>query len=149
MLRGGSWNNNHDNARAAFRNHNHPDNRNNNIGFRLVCSAHVLQSFAVRQVPLITVGGMRWRVVGWRGYVRSVRAASFWPAPGAYKREAPPGLAPAALRAYDSRSPEACLIRGGSDSPFGISHSSRLNAWVSAGDGSLHAAPRRTDGGLE
>ena len=36
VLRGGSWNNNQNNARAAFRNHNHPDNRNNNNGFRVV-----------------------------------------------------------------------------------------------------------------
>ena len=36
MLRGGSWNNNADNARAAYRNNNTPDNRNNNLGFRAV-----------------------------------------------------------------------------------------------------------------
>jgi len=35
MLRGGSWNNNAMNARAAYRNNNQPDNVNNNIGFRL------------------------------------------------------------------------------------------------------------------
>jgi len=35
-LRGGSWiNNNPDNFRAAYRNGNDPDNRNNNIGFRI------------------------------------------------------------------------------------------------------------------
>ena len=34
VLRGGSWNNNQDNARCAYRNNNHPQNRNNNIGFR-------------------------------------------------------------------------------------------------------------------
>ncbi|MHB8626985.1 MAG: SUMF1/EgtB/PvdO family nonheme iron enzyme [Aggregatilineales bacterium] len=34
-LRGGSWNNSQNNARSAYRNNNHPDNRNNNIGFRL------------------------------------------------------------------------------------------------------------------
>jgi hypothetical protein len=34
-LRGGSWNNNEDNARVAIRNNNHPNNRNNNIGFRV------------------------------------------------------------------------------------------------------------------
>ena len=39
MLRGGSWNNNPENARAANRNrNNNPDNRNNNIGFRLLRS---------------------------------------------------------------------------------------------------------------
>jgi len=33
--RGGSWNNQTDNLRCAIRNRNHPNNRNNNIGFRL------------------------------------------------------------------------------------------------------------------
>jgi hypothetical protein len=41
VVRGGSWNNNQDNARAAYRNRNNPNNRNNNIGFRVVCSSHV------------------------------------------------------------------------------------------------------------
>ncbi|MFZ4428352.1 MAG: SUMF1/EgtB/PvdO family nonheme iron enzyme [Saprospiraceae bacterium] len=36
VLRGGSWNNNAENCRSANRNNNNPDNRNNNIGFRLV-----------------------------------------------------------------------------------------------------------------
>lgn len=35
---GGAWINNADNLRCAIRNRNHPDNRNNNIGFRLVLS---------------------------------------------------------------------------------------------------------------
>jgi hypothetical protein len=35
-VRGGSWNNNQNNARAAYRNNNHPANRNNNNGFRVV-----------------------------------------------------------------------------------------------------------------
>jgi hypothetical protein len=35
VLRGGSWNNNGRNARSANRNRNTPDNRNQNIGFRL------------------------------------------------------------------------------------------------------------------
>ena len=41
VLRGGSWNNNPDNLRSANRNRNNPDNRNNNIGFRLVCRPHL------------------------------------------------------------------------------------------------------------
>jgi len=45
VVRGGSWNNNRDNARASNRNHNHPDNRNNNIGLRLVCVSHIEQAF--------------------------------------------------------------------------------------------------------
>lgn len=37
VVRGGSWNNdNPDNFRAANRNNNHPDNRNDNNGFRCV-----------------------------------------------------------------------------------------------------------------
>ncbi len=39
MLRGGSWNNNHDNARCAYRNDNNPDNDNDNNGFRLATRA--------------------------------------------------------------------------------------------------------------
>ncbi|MBM4467633.1 MAG: hypothetical protein FJ014_19115 [Chloroflexi bacterium] len=38
VLRGGSWNNNQNNARCAYRNRNNPDNSNNNIGFRVVVS---------------------------------------------------------------------------------------------------------------
>jgi hypothetical protein len=37
LLRGGSWNNNPRNCRSAYRNHNEPDNANNNVGFRVVC----------------------------------------------------------------------------------------------------------------
>ena len=74
VVRGGAWNNNQDNARADYRNHNDPDNRNNNIGFRVVVSSHIhLRPFGYRHVPPITVGGMRWRVAGWRGCVRSAR----------------------------------------------------------------------------
>jgi hypothetical protein len=34
VLRGGSWNSNARNVRAANRNDDHPDNRNSNYGFR-------------------------------------------------------------------------------------------------------------------
>jgi hypothetical protein len=36
VLRGGSWNNDPRNCRSTYRNRNHPDERNDNIGFRLV-----------------------------------------------------------------------------------------------------------------
>jgi hypothetical protein len=36
VLRGGSWNNDPDNLLSSNRNNNHPDNRNDNIGFRVV-----------------------------------------------------------------------------------------------------------------
>ncbi|RDH84386.1 MAG: hypothetical protein DIZ78_12275 [endosymbiont of Escarpia spicata] len=34
VIRGGSWNNKARNCRSAYRNWNHPDKRNNNLGFR-------------------------------------------------------------------------------------------------------------------
>jgi hypothetical protein len=34
VIRGGSWNNEPRNVRAAYRNRNAPENRNNNLGFR-------------------------------------------------------------------------------------------------------------------
>jgi hypothetical protein len=42
VVRGGSWNNNDNNARADYRNNRNPNNRNNNIGFRVVGFVHVL-----------------------------------------------------------------------------------------------------------
>ena len=41
VLRGGTFNNNARNVRCAYRNNNDPDNRNNNIGFRVVLSTWV------------------------------------------------------------------------------------------------------------
>jgi len=38
VLRGGSFNNNDNNVRAAIRNRNNPNNRNRNNGFRVVFS---------------------------------------------------------------------------------------------------------------
>jgi hypothetical protein len=73
VLRGGAWNNNQDNARASNRNDNDPDNRNNNIGFRVVCVSHIPHVCHLRHVPSITVGGMRRQVVEWRGCVPSAR----------------------------------------------------------------------------
>ncbi|RLT41136.1 MAG: hypothetical protein DWI57_07395 [Chloroflexi bacterium] len=35
-VRGGSWGNNDNNVRCAYRNRNNPNNRNDNIGFRLL-----------------------------------------------------------------------------------------------------------------
>jgi formylglycine-generating enzyme required for sulfatase activity len=35
VIRGGSWDNNARNVRAAYRNNNEPTNRNNNLGVRL------------------------------------------------------------------------------------------------------------------
>ncbi|MEI7869191.1 MAG: SUMF1/EgtB/PvdO family nonheme iron enzyme [Candidatus Methylumidiphilus sp.] len=43
VARGGSWDHLRDDARAAYRSYNHPDNRSNLIGFRLVCVAPILK----------------------------------------------------------------------------------------------------------
>lgn len=69
-LRGGAWNNNAQNLRAANRNHNAPDNRNNNIGFRLArtpkWSARLVECSVRGHVPLrrrgVYMGGPG---VGW------------------------------------------------------------------------------------
>ena len=41
VVRGGSWNNDQGFARASARNRNNVDNRNNENGFRLVCSVPI------------------------------------------------------------------------------------------------------------
>jgi hypothetical protein len=43
VIRGGSWNNKPRNVRSANRNRNNPDNRNNNVGFRLAQSARAAE----------------------------------------------------------------------------------------------------------
>jgi hypothetical protein len=40
VIRGGSWNNDAENCRSAYRNWNEPGNRNNNLGFRLASTSH-------------------------------------------------------------------------------------------------------------
>ena len=54
VVRGGSWNNNQDNARSAYRNNNTPDNRNNNLGFRVVCSSHIVRPPSKAQAGAVT-----------------------------------------------------------------------------------------------
>ncbi|MBL8216196.1 MAG: SUMF1/EgtB/PvdO family nonheme iron enzyme [Bryobacterales bacterium] len=75
VLRGGSWINNQSNARAGYRNHNHPHNRNNNIGFRVgVLFPHppsVLHHAGLSR--RLRLPGMRRSIAGWRGPVLSAR----------------------------------------------------------------------------
>jgi hypothetical protein len=52
-LRGGSFNNNQDNARCAARNNNNPNNSNNNFGFRVV--SHI--SVALPAMPQVGPAG--------------------------------------------------------------------------------------------
>ncbi len=56
MNRGGSWNNNARNCRASNRNNNEPDNRNNNLGFRLAAAAPsstVSQMASIDQITIL------------------------------------------------------------------------------------------------
>jgi formylglycine-generating enzyme required for sulfatase activity len=41
VQRGGSFNNNADNARCSYRNRNNPNNWNDNNGFRVGVGAHI------------------------------------------------------------------------------------------------------------
>jgi hypothetical protein len=56
VLRGGSFNNNRNNARCAARNRNNPNNRNTNNGFRVV----VVVSHDFLSVPEMPPGKPRW-----------------------------------------------------------------------------------------
>lgn len=63
VVRGGSWNNNTNNVRAAFRNRNNPDNRNNTLGLRLVAAPRLSRSLLARNaVRPSSVGGRGVRV---------------------------------------------------------------------------------------
>jgi len=49
VLRGGSFNNNPDNTRAAYRNDIHPNNSNNNVGSRVSCASQISSRTATAQ----------------------------------------------------------------------------------------------------
>ena len=55
VVRGGAWNNTTENCRASYRNRNDPDNRNNNLGLRLVRAVPHTQARQRKCTP-ITVG---------------------------------------------------------------------------------------------
>ena len=100
LLRGGSWNNNPRNCRSAYRNHNQPDNANNNVGFRVVClPQHPSQSEPLEGIPAGAQEGSQTRgsrpapVISW--LLRLIRTA--------------PGGAPSAHGSAISAGP-ACLF---------------------------------------
>lgn len=43
MWRGGAFNNSQANARCAYRNRNNPNNRNDNLGWRVVAALHAFR----------------------------------------------------------------------------------------------------------
>lgn len=57
VVRGGSWNNNGRNVRSAIRNRNTPDNRNNNIGFRLALAQQAMNGLNDQ----IVIPSCRWQ----------------------------------------------------------------------------------------
>jgi hypothetical protein len=62
VVRGGSWNDTQVQARLGYRNHNDPDNWNNNLGFRLCRASHI----STRLLMVVCVVGGR-RVQGVSG----------------------------------------------------------------------------------
>ena len=56
VVRGGSWNNNGRNCRSAIRNRNEPDNRNNNLGFRLSLARHAVGMGVIDQIVIQSRG---------------------------------------------------------------------------------------------
>ena len=79
MLRGGSFNNNQNNARAAYRNMNNPNNRNRNNGFRV--------GVGVAAHPSRGSAGIVARLrLGVRGFERKRGLSLAAPAPCEYAR---------------------------------------------------------------
>ena len=100
LLRGGSWNNNPRNCRSAYRNHNQPDNANNNVGFRVVClPQHPSTSEPLEGIPAGAPEGSRPApVIGDHGHPGLPRAAR------RSIRTAPEGASPAHGLAIGSES---------------------------------------------
>ena len=59
VIRGGSWNENARNVRAAYRNHNDPTDRNDNIGFRCARAHERVGGSAPEQACFHGVAGGR------------------------------------------------------------------------------------------
>jgi hypothetical protein len=76
VLRGGAFNNTTRNVRCAYRNWNNPDNRNDNIGFRVVLST--LFGRRKRRAGRL----MPFRAEAKNGGARSWPRAGLKPAPG-------------------------------------------------------------------
>ncbi|MBN2001197.1 SUMF1/EgtB/PvdO family nonheme iron enzyme [candidate division KSB1 bacterium] len=68
VLRGGAFNNNPRNVRCANRNRNHPDNCNNNVGFRVVLSTLFKYAGISSWVRLWRRGWKNGRTCSWPRY---------------------------------------------------------------------------------
>ncbi|WP_367113330.1 formylglycine-generating enzyme family protein [Zoogloea sp.] len=70
VLRGGSWNNNAQNCRSAYRNNNPPDEANHNIGFRLAPAQKP------ESPPLTRLSSCPWCLLGLRQKPKATRCVS-------------------------------------------------------------------------
>jgi Sulfatase-modifying factor enzyme 1 len=95
VVRGGSWNNAQDHVRASYRNDNAPDNRNNNVGLRVVRSSHILiplmaQPGGCLRIRLLRACSPAWLAraglpvlaadYGWRPEAKAIKMAQMSPA---------------------------------------------------------------------
>lgn len=95
VCRGGSWINNGRNLRSAYRNHNDPDNRNNNIGFRLAAAQQGRSP--VDQLSFLSGWLHLRRIQGaYRVSISIAKKVRDGPAPGSHWRHAPPLMFPTA-----------------------------------------------------
>gem|GEM_PF-1860694 len=114
MLRGGAFNNDTDNVRCAYRNRNDPDNRNDNIGFRVVASTfsqrrrRKCQAGADVAVPSRPRRKMAESVPGRAPRRQRSRANNNGPAP----RASCPGAGPSSSRGTNSCHVRAALFVG-------------------------------------
>ena len=124
VVRGGSWNNNRDNARASYRNHNDPTNRNNSLGFEWCVSptSHGASRPAFfdwgrtptgvhRQCLSTTVGRSRRRVRAGAGTSRPHGAPAARRPSGAYRTETPSGRPPQGVSPFAHRLARQCSLR--------------------------------------
>jgi hypothetical protein len=89
VLRGGAFNNNDRNVRCAYRNRNNPNNRNNNIGFRLVVSTLFL---SLPKCPCALSEGEGFAVEALWKNGRVYSCPVFLTKPGKYRIAPLPGL---------------------------------------------------------
>ena len=71
VVRGGAWNNDPRDCRSAYRNRNHPTNRNTNVGFRLAAS-HIEVTAGLSLPGLPGDGAGRFRAEAFDGGAGSV-----------------------------------------------------------------------------
>ncbi|MEO1699963.1 MAG: SUMF1/EgtB/PvdO family nonheme iron enzyme [Planctomycetota bacterium] len=86
VIRGGSWNDHPQNVRAAYRNANHPGNRNDDLGFRLArAQAWTMSPHLTRRPsrPLAIRGGEQQRARRRAGRSRgcAIERPPAWPTP--------------------------------------------------------------------